>query len=124
MKYHRIPTILAVAATIVSAHAADDQAALAKKLIIPRIRMLGVSVEETLQFVQKKSVEIDPGKKGVNLILKDLPAAAKDNQAAPVTFDLKEVSVWDVIQRVANVGKLEVTATKDEITIHPKGGKP
>ena len=119
-----------------AAEASIDQTALAKKLIIPRIRMGNATAQEALEFTKRKSQELDPAKKGVNLVFTNLPESAtkltykaggdptldpNTSVANAVNFDLADVSVFDVIQRVARVATLEVTARKGQSSFMQRG---
>ena len=62
----------------------------------------GASIQEVLDYVRMKSIEVDsketdPSKKGVDLILVN----SAQSQNVKVSFDLKNVSVHDVLSLVA-----------------------
>jgi hypothetical protein len=136
----RATAILILSAVVSESLAADtpaNQTALAKQLIIPRMVMHNATVQEALEFTKTKSQQLDPAKKGVNLLFTNLPESAGNPswanppnsdlnapQEGRVTFDVTNVSVFDAVQRIAKVIKLEVTARKDAIIVHEKGTKP
>lgn len=104
----------------------------AKSLIIDRAQFIDASIEEVVAYMRRKSMDADTAgkvadKKGLDFILK----GATD---APVTLDMKNTSVYDVITTAAAqaglivgpaAGDALMIAPADEFKPHPsEPGKP
>jgi hypothetical protein len=118
LKPARLPVTPGAAITLPAA--VGPAAELARRLIIPRVEMRSASIKEALEWAGTKSRELDPAREGVMITIRGLPASATDNQRTPVFLSLQQVSVWELIQRLAQAGMLEVTATNSAIIVHPK----
>jgi beta-lactamase regulating signal transducer with metallopeptidase domain len=77
----------------------------AGKIIIPKINFTDVSVEKALEFLRAKSRELDPEKKGVEIILKD---SHKSKDAVIISMSLTDVPLFEVVRYVAESANLEV----------------
>lgn len=99
------------------APAAVPAVAKAKSLIIDRVQFDGASIEEVVAYMRRKSVDADtaqpdPGKKGMDFILK----GATD---APVSLDMKKASVYDVIATSAAQAGLAVGPAGNNALMRP-----
>lgn len=110
---------------------AIDQLALAKRLIIPRLEFQDAWPSEAFDFIRRKSQELDPAKKGVNIVTTELPPSASPPKEAGaivspeslINFSETKVSVFDAVARAAKLSGLKVTAKKDGLIVHSAGKK-
>jgi tetratricopeptide (TPR) repeat protein len=75
------------------------------KIIFPQVQFKGASVEEAVEFLRIKSrdydtVEKDPSKRGVNLLMK--PGLAPTR--ALITLDLKDVPMVEALKKITELG--------------------
>jgi hypothetical protein len=84
-----------------SIFAADDAALNAKRIIIPRIELRQATVAEAMEWLEAKSKELDPSKKGVRL------SASKNpwNKTHHVTLRLSNVSVMDAVTQICDAAE-------------------
>jgi bla regulator protein BlaR1 len=100
------------------------QVAIEKKLDaikLPRVSFKDSSVEEAVDFLRLRANELDPAPKnqaerGVNFVIK----APKDFQVAPVTLELKDVSLRKAIENVAEASGLAMTVDPFAVTLSPR----
>ena len=72
-----------------------------QSIILPEINLSKAKVEIVVQYLQQRSIELDPAKKGVNLILK-LDGKPAD-QLPEITFSGKQVSLLDALKVLTQV---------------------
>lgn len=90
------------------------------KVIFPRVQFQNASVEEAIEFLRIKSkdydsVERDPAKKGVNLIIK--PGAAPST--ATISLDLKDVSMAEALRYVTELGGMKYKVEPFAVVVLP-----
>ncbi len=97
---------------------AGDSAAMAraKTLILPQVEFSEASVQECIEYFRVKSAALDPGHKGVNIILKP---GANDPKAA-ITLSLKNVPLAEALRYVAGLASLTLTADDQALVLAPK----
>jgi beta-lactamase regulating signal transducer with metallopeptidase domain len=83
--------------------------AIAPKLIIPKVEFREATIRECVAFLQRKSIELDPKKKGVNLTLK----VDEKEAARKVTLGLSNVPLSEAVNYVANLAGLVFHADRD-----------
>jgi hypothetical protein len=76
-------------------------------IIIPEISLENSTLESAVGEVVKKSVEADPRKQGVNVILKNVGA-----NAPKISLQLKGQSVQSILQMMANLSGLKLVQDK------------
>lgn len=102
--------------------AATKSAALAKaeKMVIPRIEMREATLEESLELLRKKAVELDPDKTGVKIVVK--PGTTSE---ARITLSLSNVSLIEALKYVTALANMEFVAKPDALMVQPMtGGAP
>ena len=82
----------------------------AKAMIIPKLDFREASVAEAVDFLRRKSVELDPEKKGVAIVLKEPPKLKVPPKLADVkiTFSLNDAPLEEAVQTVAYLADLIV----------------
>lgn len=86
----------------------EGEAGLRERLrntVIPSIEFRETPLPDALAFLRAKSIELDPEKKGVNLVLQ----GAEGELAPALTLSLREVPLGEALNYVAAVSGLEVT---------------
>jgi hypothetical protein len=76
----------------------------AKIIIIPEAIFTEVSVEKALDFLRAKSRELDPEKKGVEIILKD----SQKSKDTVITLSLANVPLFTAVDYVGEAANFEV----------------
>ena len=76
----------------------------AEKIIIPKINFTDVSVEKALEFLRAKSRELDPEKKGVEIILKDY----QKSKDTVITLSMDDMPLFDAVKYVGEAANLDV----------------
>ena len=98
--------------------AAGDEKAnqeLAQKLdqiIIPQVSFENLSVAKALEFLEKRSKELDPDKKGVEIILQE-----EDNMSKINKLELRNVPLRIVIEFTANSAGLKVRRKDGKVVL-------
>ncbi|MES2571814.1 MAG: DUF4974 domain-containing protein, partial [Verrucomicrobiota bacterium] len=89
-------------------------------ITIPRLEFKETSLREALEFLRRKSVELDPAHRGVHFVLKDVLGQLDDLK---VTINLTnvplEIALSYVMQSVGMKYKME---GRNAVSIHPIGG--
>jgi general secretion pathway protein D len=90
---------------------------------IPRINFTDASIREALDFLQKRSVELDdtetdPTKKGVNIVLRLPPDSPEysDN----ITFSLDNVTLRSALQLIASAANLRIRIDPYAVVVVPQ----
>ena len=81
-------------------------AELAARLVLPQAEFKDAALPEVIQFLQKKSIELDPEKKGLNFILKAPGQPSPD--AILINLSLREIPFSEVLRYVAELGGLKL----------------
>lgn len=86
-------------------------AALAESLTVPQIILDETPLPQVLQYLQQKSLELDPDKKGLNLILKVPGDPAPD--IIKITLTLRNVPLSEALRYVAELAGLKLRIDED-----------
>jgi hypothetical protein len=86
-------------------------------LILPKLTFPEATLREAVDFIRAKSVDEDPEKKGVNVVL-DVPAAVQETR---ITVSLTNVSVWDALRETTRIAGVQLTGEAQGIRIHQAG---
>jgi beta-lactamase regulating signal transducer with metallopeptidase domain len=88
---------------------------LAAGIILPKVIFEEASLPDVLQFLQQKSLEHDPAKKGLNLILK------APGEPAPgmirISLSLREVPLSEALRYVAELANLKLRYDDDAVVL-------
>ncbi|MBI5684615.1 MAG: hypothetical protein HZC54_06015 [Verrucomicrobia bacterium] len=99
-----------------SASDAPSGAALkAAKIMVPHVEFQEASLADVAGFLTFKSRELDPDKKGINIIVH----APKEAQAAKITLNLRNVPLLDAVRYASNVAGLKMTTTENALMLGP-----
>lgn len=80
------------------------EANLAEKIILPTVEFQDAKLADCLDFIRIKSRDLDPGKKGVNIIVK--PGG---DETARITLSLKNVPVSEALRYSAELANHKLT---------------
>ncbi len=86
------------------ASAASSGAQLTDKIIFPQCVFHKASLSEAFEFLQVKSRDLDPAKKGVNFLAGD----AVRNSPVKITMDCQDVPLSELLEYVAHLAGLDV----------------
>jgi beta-lactamase regulating signal transducer with metallopeptidase domain len=89
------------------------------EIIIPKVQFHEATLAEAVEFLRIKSREIDPEKKGVNILVK--PGG---DPKAKITMQLKEVPAYEALRYCAEIAGHELSVDGDGFVITPKGPSP
>ncbi len=95
--------------------------ALAQKLMIPGLRFRETSVLEAVEFLQKRSMEIDPEKKGVHFVLEAPPDLLRNRT---ITIALSECGLMEAVREVAALAGLVIEPTDAGLLLRAAPEKP
>jgi beta-lactamase regulating signal transducer with metallopeptidase domain len=90
-------------------------AELAARLVLPRADFQEAPLTEVIQFLQEKSIELDPEKKGLNFILKAPGQPTPDTHL--ITLSLREVPLSDVLRYVAELAGLKLRFEENAVVL-------
>ncbi|WP_240914704.1 Amuc_1098 family type IV pilus outer membrane protein [Roseimicrobium sp. ORNL1] len=90
------------------------------KIIFPTVQFAGASVEEAVEFLRIKSkdydtIERDPAKRGVNLIIK--PGTAPST--ATISLDLKDVPMSEALRYITELGGMKYKVEPYAVVVVP-----
>jgi len=102
--------------TEVSAETANEQAK-ASKIIIPKVEFRDATVEEAVNWLRAKSRELDPEKKGVEIIL---GAGTEKIKEARITLSLTDIPVNEFVKYIAEAANMEMIWVGKVIVIRSK----
>ena len=90
---------------------------------IPRIDFTDSSIREALDFIKKRARDLDesekdPGKKGVNIVLKLPPDA--DASAYPITLALDDVPLRAALEYVSQAANLKIKVESFAVVVVPQ----
>ncbi len=103
-----------------------------KSTVIPEINLRNADLRDVLDFLQNTSREMDPAKKGVNLVLMPLPKPKRATDdpfraggPAPsgyrsVTLSARYISLYDALNVVCDLAGLSWEYRNSVVTIGPK----
>src|SRR5687768_5756245 len=89
-------------------HAADPTPATksAQEIRIPKVELREASLKEAVAYLNKKSIECDAQKKGVNIAI-----AGEFNAETKISLSVHDASVFDILTVVAGQAGVEIEAT-------------
>jgi len=93
------------------------------EITIPKIDFHDVTVREALDFIKQRassldSVEQDPARKGINIVLKLAPAAAEND--SKITLSLTDVPLRAAIDYVARAANLKLKVEPYSVVVVPQ----
>jgi len=91
----------------------------AAKIVIPSIEFAEAPLSVAIEFLVKKSLELDPEKKGVNVILQ----MSGDAKPPAITLNLRNVPLLQALKYVAQLTGLELVADERALRLQPKTEK-
>lgn len=91
-----------------------------EKIIFPQVQFKGATVEEAVEFLRIKSrdydtVERNPAKKGVNLLMK--PGMAPTTSL--INLDLKDVSMSEALKKITELGRVKYKIEEFAVVVVP-----
>ena len=86
----------------------------ADSIIIPRVEFRIATPQEAVDFLRKKSRELDPDRQGVNLVIE--PPSEPDAQ---ITLALSNISLTEALKYVAALSDLEIVSEPQAIVLRP-----
>lgn len=87
----------------------------ARLIILPQVEFSGATIDEAVEFLQVKSRQFDPDKKGVNIVLKK----SQVKNTALLTLSLKSVPLWEALNYVSELAEMTVEVGESAIVIQP-----
>jgi len=87
----------------------------AAKIVVPHMEFQEASLADVVNFLTFKSRELDPDKKGINILVH----VPKEAQAARITLNLRDVPLLDAVRYVAGIAGLKMTASENALVIGP-----
>ncbi len=76
----------------------------AEAIILPKVEFQDASLDEALEFLRIKSKDLDPEKKGINIIV----VKPKESGGASVSLELKDIPLIEALRYVAELSGLEL----------------
>ena len=86
----------------------------ASKMILPKLEVNEVSLDEVLDFIRLKSKDVDPDHQGVNIIVK--PGG---DASAKISLSLKMVPVSEALRYVAELSNHKLTSDQHAFILTP-----
>lgn len=87
----------------------------AQEIRIPKVELREASINESIVFLMKKSLEVDPKKQGVNIAL-----AGKGEPDAKITLSVNNAAVFEILTVVAAQAGMEIKPTETILMLVPK----
>ena len=87
----------------------------AAQIVIPSVNFRDATLEEAVAFLRIRAKDIDPSRKGINIVL----VAGMANNPAKITLDLKQVPLDEALRYVASLAAARIIARSDSIEIAP-----
>ncbi|HET6409648.1 MAG TPA: M56 family metallopeptidase, partial [Chthoniobacteraceae bacterium] len=91
-----------------------------ERMIIPRLELRESSARESLEFLERKTRDMDPDKTGVKFTIK----AGDESMATRITISLRNIPMIEAIKYVTNLASLKYHVTNEEIVIESLGAPP
>jgi len=88
----------------------------AAKIVVPKMEFMEAPLSSVVEFLMAKSRELDPEKKGVNIMLQMPP----DAKPPAITLNLRNVPLLDALRYVAQLAGLELATDEHAIQLQPK----
>ncbi len=92
----------------------------AQGMRLAKLEFREASVTEAVDFLRRKSVELDPEKKGINIVLRAPPDLAK----IKITLSLTDVPLLEAVRYVANLAALIVEPEDSALLLRAAGENP
>jgi type II secretory pathway component HofQ len=86
----------------------------AGEVILPKVQFHEATLTEAVEFLRVKSRELDPEKKGLNILVK--PGG---DPKAKITMELKDVPAYEALRYVAEIAGCKLTVEGDVFVIAP-----
>jgi beta-lactamase regulating signal transducer with metallopeptidase domain len=93
----------------------NKTAELAARLVLPRADFREAPLPEVIQFLQEKSIELDPEKRGLNFVLKAPGQPTPDSIL--INLSLREVPLSDVLRYVAELAGLKLRFEENAVVL-------
>jgi hypothetical protein len=110
----RIPLLILATVAVglcrpISTQAAEPTAAAksAQEIRIPKVEFREATLREAIAFLSKKSVEIDPQKRGVNIAI-----AGKFDPEAKISLSVIDASLYEILTVVAGQSGTEIVPSE------------
>ena len=107
--------VLKKSSTMASATALEKKL---QSILLPSVELSGAKIGDVVQFLQMRSVELDPAKKGVHMVLK-LNGKPAD-QIPLISFAAKQISLLEAIRTVTQMTGLSYRLDENIVFIEPK----
>ncbi len=88
----------------------------AAKIVIPRLEFRDATLDESVEFLRKKSTELDPEKQGVNIVVRH----SKTSPEAQITVSLTNIPLSEALRYVAQLAGLDVSADEHSFVVAAK----
>ena len=85
----------------------------ADKIIIPSVEFRDATLAESIEFIRIKSRDLDPDKKGINILLKG------DGGSAKITLSLKNVPVSEALRYCVELAGQKLSADENTFLVSP-----
>jgi beta-lactamase regulating signal transducer with metallopeptidase domain len=89
----------------------------AQSIILPEFEFRNATIRECLDFLKRKSGELDPEKKGINIVLKE----TQDTSKTRISVGLRNVRFIEALRYVITLGNLQFRWDQEAITVAPLG---
>ncbi|MEZ5386417.1 MAG: M56 family metallopeptidase [Prosthecobacter sp.] len=90
------------------------------ELILPQVEFRDVTLADALDFIRVKARNLDPAKKGVNIVVK--PGAGENK--ALITMSLKDIPVSEALRYIAGLSNQLLTADAQSFYLTPEEKEP
>jgi hypothetical protein len=114
-------TLVVTAASSPNANSVEKITERAYKIIIPRAHLREASLQEVVEFLNKKSKELDPEKIGIELQVTAKGLATADQ--TKISFALDNVPYVELLKYISHLASLEYEITASKIILGPSDGK-
>lgn len=98
-----------------SQKASAKSATVAADIVLPQVEFAGTPLPWALQFLQSRSLELDPEKKGLNLIL-NAPGEPLADEIR-ITLTLRNVPLSEALRYVAELSHLKLRYDEDAVVL-------
>ena len=91
----------------------------AKEIVIPKVEFRDATIRETVEFIRRKALELDPEKQGVNVLLHDInPQPGPGDQR--VSLSLTNTPVLEVLRLTAELGNADLEIRDSAILLRTR----
>jgi beta-lactamase regulating signal transducer with metallopeptidase domain len=106
----------------VNAGAPAGNPGLAARLVLPEATFRNAPLPDVIRFLQQKSIELDPAKKGLNFFLK-LNGGRRASEIV-ITLSLREVPLSEALRYVAQLSGCELEYDSNSVTLRSPAPAP